>query len=110
MVTRDGQRLWADSAELARFDDPGPALVCVAIHSDQTGHVLVRNLVAHHARSRGIDLPSSVPDVTTRGLEVLDQLIADAGLDPAAEIGSHPLGELLTATWAIAAATDSTSS
>lgn len=106
MTMRDGQQVWADPKELAKFEDPGPALVCVAMHSDRTGHVLVRSLVAHHAAERGIELPDRVPDVTTTGLEILGDLIEDAGLDPAEPLGAHPIGDLLTATWAIAAATD----
>jgi len=108
MTTRDGQRLWADPGELVRFDDPGPALVCVAMHSDSIGHTLVRSLVEHHAEARGISLPRRVPDVTTAGLQILGALIEDAGLDPDEPLGPHPLGELLTATWAVAAATDGT--
>lgn len=106
VTMRDGQRLWADAGELAKFDDPGPALVCVAMRSDPIGHTLVRDLVFHHAQAQGIELPPGVPAVTTSGLEVLDKLIASAGLDPDEEVGSHRLGELLTATWAIAAATE----
>jgi hypothetical protein len=108
MKTREGQQLWADPGDLAKFDDPGPALVCVAMHGDQTGHVLVRNLVRHHAETRGIPLPLGVPEVTTAGLEILDALFEDAGLDPDEPLGPHAIGELLTATWAIAAATDAT--
>lgn len=106
MTTREGQHLWADAGDLVAFEDPGPALVCVAMYSDDVGHALVRNLVRHHARTRGIQLPSAVPEVTTTGLRILGELIEDAGLDPQESVGPHPLGELLTATWAIAAATD----
>jgi hypothetical protein len=106
MTTREGQKLWADPMDLATFEDPGPALVCVALHSDRIGRTLVRSLVLHHAQSQGIDLPAGVPDVTTKGLEVLGGLIVDAGLDPEVPLGAHPIGELLRATWAIAAATE----
>jgi hypothetical protein len=104
--TREGQQLWADPADLASFEDPGPALVCVAIHGDPSGHALVRSLVRHHASDIGVVLPPTVPDVTRKGLEVLDQLIDRAGLDPTAPVGAHPIREVLAATWAIAAATD----
>lgn len=97
--------MWADPKDLATFEDPGPALVCVAMHADPVGHALVRTLVEHHARERGIELPPAVPDVTTKGLEILGSLIEDAGLDPEEPLGPHPIGELLEATWAIAAAT-----
>lgn len=66
----------------------------------------MRSLVRHHAADAGIDLPDEVPGVTTKGLEVLDRLIDRAGLDPEAPVGSHPIREVLAATWAIAAATD----
>jgi hypothetical protein len=106
MTTREGQRMWADPLELATFEDPGPALVCVALYGDQTGHALVRSLVHHHAHSRGIDLPEPGPEATRQGLEVLGGLISAAGLDPEARLGPHPIGELLEATWAIASATE----
>lgn len=112
MTTPEGERFWADPWELARFDDPGPALVWVALHSsDPSGRALVRNLVLHHAQARGIDLPVAVPGVTKAGLGILGKLIEDAGLDPDESLdthplGTHPLGEILTATWAIAAATE----
>lgn len=105
LTTQEGQQLWADAHDLAAFEDPGPALVCAAMHGDQTGHELLRFLVRHHARAKGIALPADIPGATTRGLEILGDLIATAGLDPAEPIGPHPLGDLLTATWAIAAAT-----
>ncbi len=105
MTTREGRRLWANPADLAAFDDPGPALVCVAIREDQIGHSLVRGLVQHHAAQRGVELPASGPDLTMEGLQILTGLIEDAGLDPAEPLGPHPLGDLLHATWAIAAAT-----
>lgn len=35
---------------------------------------------------------------------MLENLIEDAGLDPEHTVGAHPLGDLLLATWAIAAA------
>ncbi len=104
--TRDGEQLWADPLELAEFSDPGPALLCVALSGDQTSRALVRSLVEHHARSRGVDLPEFVPEITRAGVIVLDELFGQSGLDPAAEIGSHGLRELVTATWAIAAAED----
>ncbi len=103
LTTREGQRLWADPSELAQFEDPGPALVCVAMHADEQGHDLVRRLVEHHARARGIALPSNGPKMTRAGVELLELLMRDAGLDPQEAVGPHPLGELLTATWAIAA-------
>jgi len=106
MTTREGERLWADALDLVQFADPGPALLCVAMHSDDVGHALVRNLVQHHAMARGIRLPVSVPDVTTTGLKILGALIQDAGLDPDEPVGAHPLGDLVNATWAIAAATE----
>jgi hypothetical protein len=105
LTTREGQQLWASTRDLAAFEDPGPALVCAAMHGDQTGHELLRSLVVHHAQAKGIVLPADIPDVTTRGLEILGELIESAGLDPAEPIGPHPLGDLLTATWAIAVAT-----
>jgi hypothetical protein len=106
LTTREGQQLWADSQDLAAFEDPGPALVCAAMHGDQTGHDLLRSLVQHHAQAMGIILPVNIPAVTTRGLEILGDLIESAGLDPAEPIGPHPIGDLLIATWAIAAATE----
>lgn len=105
VTTREGQRLWADANDLATFEDPGPALVCVAMHGDQTGHQLVRSLLEHHAHERGIDLPAGATETTTKGLEILGELIRNAGLDPEEPLGPHPIGELLEATWAIAAAT-----
>ncbi len=104
--TREGQQLWADPIELAEFDDPGPALVCVALHSDELGHHLVRKLVAHHAGERGVPMPGDGPDVTRAGLDLLDDLIEAAGLDPAASVGAHPIREVLAATWAVAAAVE----
>jgi hypothetical protein len=106
MTTKEGQRLWADPEELAAFEDPGPALVCVALHGDPVGHALVHCLVLHHAEQRGVSMPDDVPEVTTVGLEILGDLIEAAGLDPDEPLGPHPIGELLTATWAIAAATE----
>ena len=106
MTNERGQRLWADPTDLATFEDPGPALVCVAMQSDTVGQSLVRNLVQHHAKSQGIDLPTEIPEATTKGIEVLGVLISDAGLDPEEQIGAHPLGELVEVTWAIAAATE----
>lgn len=102
--TREGQQLWADPKDLAEFDDPGPALVCVALHSDELGHRLVRSLLQHHATERGVAMPDCGPDVTRAGLELLDDLIEAAGLDPAASVGAHPIREVLAATWAVAAA------
>lgn len=104
LVFREGQTLWADPRALAHFDDPGPALVCVAMHADSTGHSLLRALIEHHAEQKGVELPSDVPAITTAGLGVLESLIEDAGLDPEHTVGAHPLGDLLLATWAIAAA------
>jgi hypothetical protein len=104
VVFREGQQLWADPHALASFEDPGPALVCVAMHADSTGQTLVRALIEHHAKLRGVELPEKVPEITTAGLGVLDSLIKDSGLDPEHAVGPHPLGELLLATWAIAAA------
>lgn len=104
LTFREGQKLWADPRDLAEFEDPGPALVCVAMHADATGHELLRELVEHHAEQRGIDLPSEVPDITTAGLAVLTSLIEAAGLDPEHALGPYALGDLLAATWAIAAA------
>lgn len=101
---REGQRLWANPKDLAAFEDPGPALVCVAMHADPVGHALLRSLVEHHAGEQGVDLPPGVPEITTAGLSLLEALIADSGLDPDHTVGAHPLGELITATWAIAAA------
>jgi len=102
--TREGDQLWADPVELAEFSAPGPALLCVALSGDTTSRALVRILVEHHARLRGVDLPVVIPARTRAGVEVIDALISEAGLDPMAEIGAHPLRELVTATWAIAAA------
>lgn len=102
--TREGDQLWADPVELAEFADPGPALLCIALNGDATSRALVRSLVEHHARVRGVDLPAAVPGSTKAGVTVIDALIEESGLDPAAEIGPHPLRELVTATWAIAAA------
>lgn len=112
MTTPEGERYWADPSELVRFDDPGPALVWVALHSsDAPARALVCSLVLHHAQARGIDLPPAVPGVTTAGLEILVDLIETAGLDPRESLDTHPLGthtlgEILRATWAIAAATE----
>ena len=102
--TREGDQLWADPVELAAFADPGPALLCIALNGDATSRALVRSLVEHHARARGVDLPALVPASTRAGVTVIDALISESGLDPAAEIGPHPLRELVTATWALAAA------
>ncbi|MBX7082722.1 MAG: hypothetical protein K1X88_26185 [Nannocystaceae bacterium] len=102
--TRDGEQLWADPLELAEFSDPGPALLCIALSGDPTSRALVRSLVQHHARSRGVELPEAVPEITRAGVVVLDALFGQSGLDPAAEVGSHGIRELVTATWAIAAA------
>lgn len=104
LTTREGQQLWADPEELARFDDPGPALVCVAMHGDATGQLLIVRLVAHQAESRGTPLPSEGPEMTRAGLEILESLIEDSGLDPDEALGPHTIGELLRATWAVAAA------
>lgn len=104
VMFREGQKLWADPADLASFEDPGPALVCVAMHSDSTGLTLLRSLVEHHAEESGHDLPPEVPAITRAGLEIIEGLLADAGLDPEHTVGPHPIGELLAATWAIAAA------
>lgn len=103
---RDGQQLWADSQTLAEFADPGPALVCVALHSDVLGRRLVCSLVEHHAATRGVAMPAGGVDVTRTGLDLLDDLIEAAGLDPAASVGAHPIREVLAATWAVAAAVD----
>ncbi len=103
VISREGQQLWADPRDLARFDDPGPALVCVAMHADHTGHNLLRSLVHHHAEAQGIDLPGAVPEITTAGLQILEGLIEASGLDPEQAVGAHALGELIRATWAIAA-------
>jgi hypothetical protein len=104
MVFREGQKLWADPRALVRFEDPGPALVCVAMHADATGQALLRALIEHHAEQQGVDLPAEVPAITTAGLGVLDSLIEESGLDPEHAVGAHPLGDLLISTWAIAAA------
>ncbi len=104
VVLREGQKLWADPTALAKFEDPGPALVLTAMRADASGHTLLRSLIEHHAERKGIELPSEVPDITTTGLSVLESLIEEAGLDPEHSVGPHPLGELLLATWAIAAA------
>ncbi len=105
MVGKDGRRMWANPAELAEFDDPGPALVYVAIREDTVAHAIVRNLVQHHARARGLELHASGPRLTEQGVGLLAGLLVDAGLDPAEPLGPHPLGDLVRATWAIAAAT-----
>jgi hypothetical protein len=102
---KDGRRMWANAEELAAFDDPGPALVCVAIREDTVAHALVRGIVRHHAEQRGIQLPDAGPSLTEQGVTLLGGLIEDAGLDPAEPLGPHPLGDLVQATWAIAAAT-----
>lgn len=99
--------MWANTQDLAAFDDPGPALVCVAIREDTVAHALVRGLVEHHARQKGLELPASGPRLTEQGVELLGGLLEDAGLDPAEPLGPHPLGDLVQATWAIAAATGS---
>lgn len=104
VVFREGQRLWADPQALASYEDPGPALVCAAMHADATGQSLLRAVIEHHAEQRGIELPSEVPEITTAGLGVLESLIEEAGLDPEHAMGPHALGDLLLATWAIAAA------
>lgn len=104
VMFREGQKLWADPADLASFEDPGPALVCVAMHSDTTGLTLLRALVEHHAEESGLDLPPEVPEITRAGLTIIEGLLADAGLDPEHTVGPHPIGELLAATWALAAA------
>ncbi|MEM6289959.1 MAG: hypothetical protein AAGA54_01800 [Myxococcota bacterium] len=109
MVTKEGRRLWANAEELAAFDDPGPALVCVAIREDTVAHALVRGLVRHHAEARGVQLPPPGPDLTVEGVALLGGLLEDAGLDPEEPLGAHPLGDLVQATWAIAAATGSVS-
>ena len=106
MTNARGQKLWADPTDLATFEDPGPALVCIAMQSDRVGQSLVHSLVQHHAKSQGIDLPRRIPEATTKGLEVLGALISSSGLDPEEPVGSHPIGELLEVTWAIAAATE----
>jgi len=107
MMGKDGRRMWANTQDLAAFDDPGPALVCVAIREDTVAHALVRGLVEHHARQKGLELPASGPRLTEQGVELLGGLLEDAGLDPAEPLGPHPLGDLVQATWAIAAATGS---
>ncbi|MCA9704390.1 MAG: hypothetical protein KDK70_00915 [Myxococcales bacterium] len=104
VVFREGQTLWADPRALAQFEDPGPALVCAAMHADATGHSLLRALIEHHAEQKGVDLPPHVPAITTAGVGVLESLIEDAGLDPEHTVGPHALRDLLLATWAIAAA------
>ncbi len=105
MMAKDGRRVWAKPEDLACFEDPGPALVCVAIREDTVAHALVRGLVQHHARERGLNLPASGPNLTAQGVTLLGGLLEDAGLDPAEPLGPHPLGDLVQATWAIAAAT-----
>lgn len=102
--TREGDQLWADPLELAEFADPGPALLCVALNGDPTGRALVRSLLEHHARLRGVEMPVEVPDSTRTGVGLIDDLIGQTGLDPTVEVGAHGLRELVTATWAIAAA------
>ncbi len=97
--------MWANPDELAAFEDPGPALVCVAIREDTIAHAIVRGLVLHHAREQGLELPESGPKLTEKGVTLLGGLLQDAGLDPAEPLGPHPLGDLVQATWAIAAAT-----
>jgi len=104
IVFREGQKMWADPRALAQFEDPGPALVLAAMRADATGHSLLRTLIEHHAEQRGVPLPDQVPELTTAGLSVLESLIEEAGLDPEHTVGPHALGELLLATWAIAAA------
>jgi len=104
VVLREGQKVWAEPKALAQFEDPGPALVLTAMRADATGHTLLRSLIEHHAERKGIELPTEVPEITTAGLELLESLIEEAGLDPEHSVGAHPLGELLLATWAIAAA------
>lgn len=100
--TREGQQVWADPRDLITFEDPGPALVCAALHSDERGHHLVRTLVEHHAGQRGQALGDGT-EATRAGLVLLDDLIEVAGLDPGAEVGPHTLREVLAATWAVAA-------
>ena len=104
LTFREGQKLWADPTDLASFEDPGPALVCVAMHSDTTGQSLLRSLVEHHAELAGTDLPGEVPGITKAGLSLIEGLIQDAGLDPEHAVGAHSISDLLIATWAIAAA------
>ena len=94
--------MWADPRDLIQFEDPGPALVCAALHSDERGHQLVRSLVEHHADQRGQALGDGT-EATRAGLVLLDDLIEVAGLDPGAEVGPHTLREILAATWAVAA-------
>lgn len=96
--------MWANPAELAAFDDPGPALVCIAIREDRSSRALVCGLIQHHAQARGVELAQDGPTRTTDGLEILTGLIEVAGLDPEEPLGPHPIGDLLYATWAIAAA------
>lgn len=105
ILTKEGRRLWANPNDLAEFDDPGPALVCVAIREDPTSHVLVRGLVEHHAAAAGVALPDSGPELTSEGIAIIHGLWETAGLNPKEPVGPHPLGELVDATWAIAAAT-----
>jgi hypothetical protein len=104
MRTRDGEQLWADPGELAAFEDPGPALLCIALNGDRTGRALARSLVEHQARARGMDMPVRVPDVTTAGIRLLDEQLGECGLQTNAAIGAHEIRELVAATWAIAAA------
>ena len=49
-------------------------------------------------------MPVRVPDVTTAGIRLLDELLGECGLQSNAAIGPHEIRELVTATWAIAAA------
>ncbi len=97
--------LWAELDELAAFKDPGPALVYVAIRNDGVGRDLVRALVRHHAERRGSALSSEPSERTSEGVRLLDGLINEAGLEPEDRIGPHSLSDLVTATWAVAAAT-----
>src|SRR5688572_5391555 len=83
LQTREGEQVWADPTDLARFEDPGPALLCIAMRGDPSGRAIVRALVEHHARARGIDLPTEIRAATEVGLGLIDTLVAEAGLDPA---------------------------
>ena len=74
---------------------------------DTISRAIVRGLVQHHARERGLELSASGPKLTEQGVTLLGGLLEDAGLDPAVPLGPHPLGDLVQATWAIAAATTS---